>query len=325
MNINELQPGDVLLFSGEKGSTISEAIMWLTDAPVSHAAMAYNPSSTIVEATPPQVQTNPAAERFVERRISVMRCNPPHGSYDPVLAAATGYLNDQAPYANANLYMVALLLIYRKFTPDTLTQRIIISILKKITAAIITYYNDHQFPGQLPMVCSQFVYQCYEDAGDAYRLQIEGGVLVGAALTAGPAAPSLLDQAIARVRSVPPAAFRDFVAANSGLFMAAPEEQSDEELAARLLAALRTAPLPGAGGDITLDDGLVVAIHEFGQAIQVVRTGVAAPLDELLRANTLRMATNGMAQLKSEEAYFVAPGDLLLHCSNLTKVGEINI
>ena len=37
MNINDLKAGDILLFSPEKGSFISWAITYLTDAPVSHA------------------------------------------------------------------------------------------------------------------------------------------------------------------------------------------------------------------------------------------------------------------------------------------------
>lgn len=324
MEIKDLNSGDVLLFSGEKGSLISEAIMFLSNAPVSHAAMVYNPNSTIVEESPPAVQTNQAAERFIDRKVSVMRLKPAQSSYGPVLEAATGYLNNKAPYANANLYLVGMLLIYRKFAPDTLQQAIIIKILKKITASIITYYNEHKYPGELPMVCSQFVYQCYEDAGGDYQLKIRGGVL-GKAAPAEMALPSLLDQAIYRVRNETAPAFRAFVTTNTGMALAEPEMQSDEELAGELLETLQVRSALGAEPSAPLQDALVVAIHEFGQAIQLVRRGVSAPADELLQANTQRMASNGLAQLKAEEAYFVAPGDLLLHCQNLDLVGEIEV
>lgn len=323
MDINDLQSGDVLLFSGEKGSFISKAIMWLTDAPVSHAAMAYTPSSTIVEETPPAVQTNPAAERFVDRTITVMRHTPQQSSYTPVLDAATGYLNAEEPYANANLYLVGILLIYRKFAPDTLAQKIIIKILKKLTASIITYYNEHKFPGKLPMVCSQFVFQCYEDGGADYRLRIKDGVL-GSALDVTAAVPSLLDQAIDRVRNDTTPAFREVISTRVGLAMAAPEMQSDEELADELLQAMQAAPAVLTEVVPVLEEELVVAVHEFAQAVQQARTGVAPAGDELLQANTLRMASNSMAMLKSEEAYFVTPGDLLLHCPTLTQAGVID-
>jgi hypothetical protein len=323
MDINDLKPGDVLLFSGEKGSFISEAIMFLSNAPVSHAAMAYSPSNTIVEETPPAVQTNPAAMRFESRKITVMRHKPPQASYVPVLKAATCYLNNQEPYAKSNLYLVGMLLIYRKFTPDTLAQRVIIKLLKKLTAAIIDYYNEHKNPGKLPMVCSQFVYQCYEDAGTAYKLKIENGVLLTAAEGMPPVA-SLLDQAIYRVRNDTTPGFRDFIAANTGMALMAPEEQSDEELANELLQAFRAAAPLSAEAAEPLEDELVLAIQNFSQAVHLARTGLETPADELVQANSLRMASTSMAQLKAEEAYFVAPGDLLQHCTNLTWVGEID-
>ena len=322
MDIKDLQPGDLLLFSGEEGSFISKAIMWLTDAPVSHAAMTYAPNTSLIEESPPAVQINQAAARFVDRTITVMRRTPPQGSYTPVLDAATGYLNDEEPYANASLYLVGMLLIYRKFAPHTVLQRVIIKILKKLTASIITYLNDHKYSGKLPMVCSQFVYQCYEDGGIDYRLRIKGGVL-SSALNVTADMPSLLDLAIDRVRGDMTPVFRQAIAAHSGIAAADPEMQSDEELAGELFQALQAAPARLAGVELPLEDELVVAIHEFAQAVHMVRTGVTASADELLQANSLRMASNGMAMLKTEEAYFVAPGDLLLHCPDLVQVGVI--
>lgn len=321
MDINDLKPGDVLLFSGEKGSYISEAIMFLTNAPVSHAALTYNPSSSIIEETPPAVQTNPAAKRFVDRKITVMRFDPPQPDYEPVLTAATGYLNEQEPYAMANLYLVGMLLIYRKFTPDTLTQRIIINILKKITAGIITYYNQYKTPGKLPMVCSQFVYQCYDDAGAGYKLKIKDGVLL-AEEKGGTEQQSLLDQVIYRVSHDTSVDFNEYLENNAGMALKAPVEQSDEELAKELLQALQGASLTGEA-KAPLENELVVAIHELGQAIQLAQTGIEGAANELVQANSLSMPSTSMTQLKSQEAYFVTPADLLQHCTNLKQVGEI--
>lgn len=322
MDINDLNPGDVLLFSGEKGSFISEAIMFLTNAPVSHAALAYSPSSSIIEESPPAVQTNPAAKRFEGRKITVMRLDPPQPDYAPVIASANGYLNKQEPYADANLYLVGMLLIYRKFTPNTLLQRITIKILKKLTAGIISYYNRYKTPGKLPMVCSQFVYQCYDDAGKHYRLKIKDGVLL-AAVEGVPGQQSLLEQAISRVRNDTSDAFHEYLDTNSGLALKNPIEQSDEELAKELIESLQVSAL-AAEAEVPIEDELVIAIHEFGQAIHMARTGIEIPANDLLQANSLRMSSTSMAQLKAEEAYFVAPGDLLQHCTNLRRVGEIN-
>jgi hypothetical protein len=324
MDIKDLQPGDVLLFSPEEGSFISQAIAWLTGEPVSHAAMAYEPPSLIVEETPPEVQTNPAADRFVGRTITVMRRSPPQSSYDPVLEAASGYLNESEPYAEANLYLVGMLLIYRKFTPDSTLQRIIIRILKKVTASIITYYNEHEYPGKLPMVCSQFVFQCYGDAGANYQLRIVNGVL-GDELGLRGEMSSLLDQAIARVRSDSSPAFQGAIAAHGGMALRAPEVENGEVLARELLQAIQPPPAFAAAAPAPLQEELVVAIHEFAQAVQRLRTGTAPPGDELLQANRNGVAPNGMAMLKTEEGYFVTPADLLAHCPTLQQVGTIQV
>lgn len=177
MKIKDLKPGDILLFSAEKGSFISWAITYLTDASVSHAAMYYNDKErSIIEETPPQVTTNNADKRFEGRKINVRRLKEdlPIG---PVIEASTSYLNDKEPYANSGLYIVGLLLMYKKFAPDNLVQKAMVKIFKKITVSIVKYLENYQYPDKSPMVCSQFVAQCYAKAGDKYKLKIEHGVL----------------------------------------------------------------------------------------------------------------------------------------------------
>lgn len=320
MEINELKPADVLLFSGEPGSFISKAIMYLTDAPVSHAALSYTDYSTIIEETPPAVTTNNAAQRFADRTITVMRHRSNESNMQPVTDAAATYLNNNAPYANFNLYLVGMLLVLRKFTPSGAVQRSILKILKKLTATIIDYVNQHRYDGKLPMVCSQFVYQSYEDAGDLYRLHIKNGLLLQTLKTSGDT-PSILDQAIARIRNKVDPELQSLSSTYAGVSLAASVSESDEELARELLSALQESPQ--AAGEVGIGDELVLAVHAFGQAVLAAKSGVTARFDTLTRANQLGMAPEGLAYLKSEEAYFVAPGDLLNSCPNLEKVGTI--
>lgn len=111
LSLNDLHPADVLLFSPEKKSFISWAITFLTDAPVSHAAMYFETCPpTIVEETPPQVTTNPAEKRFKGRTIHVYR-HTTASPLTPVTQAARQHLNNQEPYDHAGLYMVGLLLM----------------------------------------------------------------------------------------------------------------------------------------------------------------------------------------------------------------------
>lgn len=298
MTIDDLEPGDVLLFSPEPHSRISAAIVLLTGAPVSHAALAYRPSTSLVEATPPNVREAVAAERFPGRTITVRRPGPV-GPIDPVLDAATRYLDAAEPYPMANLYLVGMLLLYKRFTPSSATQKVMLKVFRRLAESVMRAIDERDYPGKLPMVCSQLVFQCFEDAGDAYALRIEGG------LFASPAT-SLLEQAIAR----PPAP-------SASLMASAHESDSEteEDLAAELVDALRAAEPDGAGltsSSEPLDPELAEAIHQFAAAVHRASRS-DAPADP----------AEGLALLAGQEACFVTPADLLVHCPDLETVGEI--
>ncbi len=319
MEINDLKPADILLFSGEKGSWISEAIMFLTDSPVSHAAMTYTSGEELVEESPPAVQVNDTEKRFKGRTIYVMRLDPSKDSMVPVLDATTLYLNEAEPYAMSNLYLVGMLLLYKKFSPRTPVQKVMIKIFKKLAGIIIKYINKHKNPDKLPMVCSQFVYQCYEDAGAGYKLKIKDSVLLRAPVR-GAGERNVLDHAIHRIKSDVSQEFRSFVSANVGIALRAEEPQNEEDLARELVEALKS---PKITGTEVLDQELVLAIQEFGQAVYAATTGAGIEGDDMLRCNALRISPTGLSLLKSEEAYFVTPGDLLSHCINAKQVGKI--
>jgi hypothetical protein len=293
--------------------------MLLTNSKVSHAAITYTTSDQMIEETPPQVRVSETTERAKERTVYVMRLDPPLDQMAPVLDAANGYLKESAPYAMSNLYLVGMLLLYKKFSPTSPMQKIMLKIFKKLAAGIIDYINEHKSPGNLPMVCSQFVYQCYEDAGDNYKLNIKGGILLRAASTELEGG-SVLDQAIYRIKRDTTTDFRSTITEKTGVALHAEVPQSEEELARELVSALEVETVAAAE---ELEPELVLAIQEFGQAVYSVTTNAEIETDEMVRSHALRIAPTGLSFLKSEEAYFVAPGDILSHCTNVTQVGVI--
>lgn len=320
MEIKDLKPADILLFSGEKGSWISQAIMLLTNSKVSHAAITYTTSDQMIEETPPQVRVSNTSERAKQRTVYVMRLKPPLDKMTPVLDAANAYLKESAPYAMSNLYLVGMLLLYKKFSPTTPIQKVMLKIFKKLSAGIMDYINEHKSPGNLPMVCSQFVYQCYEDAGDNYKLNIKGGILLRAATTELEGG-SVLDQAIYRIKRDTTPNFRSFITEKSGAALHAEVPQSEEDLAHELVKALEA---EAATATEELEPELVLAIQEFGQAVYSATTNAEIEADEIVRSHALRIAPTGLSFLKSEEAYFVAPGDILSNCTNVRQVGVIH-
>ncbi len=311
MNINELKPGDVLLLSGGRNSFISQAIMFLTDSPVSHAALSYFQSSEIIEETPPKIAKSSTQEKFKGREVYVMRyADKP---MKPVMDAATQYLNEEEPYAMSELYLVGLILIYRKFTPGTLTQKVMIKILRKLTSGIIDFINNRKYPGKVPMVCSQFVYQCYKDGG--YTLKIKDGVLLRAALPGQPVQKSVLEQVSESIK--PGAPFSAEKAMAFGAPVPAVEEvkQSAEELAQELIEALEK------GDDVAeeLHPDFVKGAHEFSHAMYMHHATLSGEMTASVNFDA------GLQFLKENEGYFVTPGDLLKHCKDLKQVGEIKI
>lgn len=289
MEIKELQQGDILLFSAEQGSFISWAITFLTNAPVSHAAMYYDATKqSIIEETPPQIAVNDAAKRFKGRTIHAHRLAKTL-PMQPVIDKATGYLNNLEPYDKAGLYTIGLLLIYKKISLNTKAQRVIIRILKKLTASIMDHIHRHKTPGKTPMACSQFVAQCYEDAGTEYQLKFKNSVLEANSL-------SLLEQAINLVETS-----NELITSIDT--SATPVLADAETLCKELKEAVETNQ-----PEATMDNQLAQAIAEFSMA--------HATTDNAIQA---------MNDLASHLSMYIFPGDLLLHCTNTKKVGEIKI
>jgi hypothetical protein len=170
MEIKDLLPGDILLFSGEPESPISDSITYLTKSAVSHAAMVFDDSYEIIEETPPAIHINSVKARINGGKISVMRHHPKKKNYAPVLDIARNYLNFNRPYSHSGLYTLGLLLLYRSFTPGRRSQKVIVKIFKKLTSELLDYVDRFLYPGKSPMFSSQFIYRCYEEAGDDYHL-----------------------------------------------------------------------------------------------------------------------------------------------------------
>ena len=325
MDINDLKPADILLFSGEKESWISKAIMFLTDAPVSHAAIASEAPATIVEETPPAIRASNVKERIDHRTIYVMRSKQ-QKSMHPVVNAAMRYLNEKEPYPMSNLYLVGLLLLYRKFTPDTLLKKAMIKIFRVLAEDMIEFINKHKYPGKLPMVCSQFVYQCYADAGSDYRLHIKHGTLLKAPMTVQAEEMNVLDYTIHKVKTDRSVQFRTLSQTLQSQPLKTAEPPTEEALAKGLVEAMQGKKMMTAAApeeEETVNSELALAVNEFAHAIYMTSTGATQPLTALAQAQDSNVVPMGLGLLKAEEAFFVAPGDLLQHCEDIEQVGVI--
>ena len=328
LSFEELQPADVLLFSGADDAT-SKAIMWLTNSPVAHSALFYTEKDKIIEESPPSIrifQLNIDDERLKGRTIYVNRLETQQQSKMPVINAATAYLNNETPYANNNLYLLGLILLYKKFRPNTLVKKVMIKIYKKLAVKIADYLNQRKHPGNSSMVCSQFVYQCFKDAGEDYQLRIHKGSLLDQSLSVTGDNLSALEQTINRVGQDSPAQIQEFTGISTPLAIENIPSQTEEELAQELIEALS---LTEVDTFEELDLELASAVHEFGQATYSAE-GTPESATPLMLADTNKFAqelniSSPLSFLKAKEAFFVTPEDLLNNCDNLTQVGIIKL
>lgn len=303
MEINALKNGDVVLFSPEKGSFLSEAICLLTDSNVSHAAMVYNvtdnENSSIIEESPPKVAINNAKRRFTNRIIYVRRLQ---GNLDmsPVIKQSELFLNEEIPYNDPELYMLGLLLVYKKFSISDPLQEIIIKILKKLSLELVDIIDKIKYDGKKAMICSEFVDKCYNNSGNSYKLIIKNGVLSTSKTDNFIENKNLVDISLDYLKN-------NVVLGSS--ILSNEEEKSFEKLAEEFCEEFRKNGEPTG----TIKTELLQSVQKFALLHHRIRNGFDTEENHALKS------------LKSDESMFVFPCDLLNHCENLEEVGVIEL
>ncbi len=317
MSISDVLPGDVLLFSGE--GLISEAIKFATEGGESHAAMAYN-ATDLVHEVPPAASTAQMSDAFKNRNISVMRVKSQRDrdQIPEALAAAKEFVEQKEPYPMSNLYLLGLILLYRRVTPSTLTTKYITIILRRVISELEEYISQRKTPGKLPMVCSQFVYQCYAYAD--VHLKIKNGLVLQNA-TQG-----LVDNHMLEIK---PRTLLDRIAAQPNPPMGGMNLQADlqaeideDELIQKLMEALAEddrakentdeAVTQTQEAEISLD--LMHTTNEFASCVVTAMTP---------EREHLSTSEEALSLLRNNEAMFVTPTDLLRNCGALEQVGTI--
>lgn len=271
--------------------------------------MFYNSENkTLIEETPPRVTLNKVVNRFEGRTIFVRRLKG-IADLNPVISASTEYLNHEESYDKTGLYFVGALLVYKRFTPDTLQQKVIVQILKKIIATVVKHIEGHQEPGKTPMVCSQFIAQCYEDAGENYKLQMTKDKLT--LMSEQNQTGSLLDQVMAS-QSIDNKENEDSLLLKSNKIQNE-TFPSDEDLCEELKNAF-SAENRVKYTSTSLTPELIETISDFGHVHNLLN-----------RTNGLQSRENSSSfeVLKEQENMFVTPGDLMTNCSNLQEIGVI--
>lgn len=297
--MEKLKCGDILVFKAGD-NWLSKTIAWLTDSDVSHAAMMLD-DRRMVEMSADGICAHDVEALEGDSAILLRLC--PERDSAPLADAAQKYIDCKTRYDFPALVYLAGLIIYHRIRPTGKFVAVTDLILRGACVALDRLIQSVVLKNpDKAMVCSQLVYQVYEDCGKDYHIGIEGGLLqadVDSKELAG------------SVRLV------DFIGSAQNLDMAfeaemmdgeAPDEASIpdvEELAKELYLALTE----------QTEDSLDFAAADLGSLPSWAKR-MLEKLEEFLEKSKSNLPI---------DALFISPADLAYKATNLDAVGRMDI
>lgn len=173
ITINELKPGDIILFS-PSDEWISKLIVFLTQSKVSHTGLIDRNLAYLIneegDGTIRKMLPDPGERTIYVRRLK----NAPDTS--KVVDVAMDYVIQKVPYPKSNLVFLGIYILAGDFIPDTLTGDLIKNLLRLACYELIRLVNEiHYHDADRPMVCSQFAAACYDqvalECGPEYKIR----------------------------------------------------------------------------------------------------------------------------------------------------------
>lgn len=165
----DIRHGDVLLFTPHEGDIIAEAIAFLSNGKVHHAALCYYEDVTrndkcVMESLISQgLVINYLKDKEARTYPAYVARYNGNASLKPVLDVAKSYFNQKNHYPIPNIVILGALLLTKKLPISTIEAKTIYDFACIIGAFIMDYMKKHDGYGS-SMICSQFVSQCFSDA-----------------------------------------------------------------------------------------------------------------------------------------------------------------
>ncbi len=188
--ITDLKPGDVFLYQGT--SLVARLIRLFDGTEYSHASI-YD-GAKVAEALSQGITTNTVADsvagsNFVDvyRFISADKHHLGDTGYPAakVIARVKNYEEHPQPYAYDDIILLALLCTSRHLAVPLLG-----AVVRNILDTASEKLSQLLAAGKQPMICSEFVFRCYAQAGNKYYLTIRGADAMTAAAQVLATAPT---------------------------------------------------------------------------------------------------------------------------------------
>jgi len=160
--ISQLMPGDVLLYRGR--GLISDAIRLIDRSQVSHSALFIGRHGDTGRAVGEAIR-----EGLVRRElpksvedaewVESRRLKEPPANLGPVMEQASHYLDRGERYAFEQVLLLAFLCIARNLADSPVLGGLIRETLDAAAGVLLRLFDT----GRQPMICSEFVFRCYEE------------------------------------------------------------------------------------------------------------------------------------------------------------------
>lgn len=312
ITLNELKPGDIVLFSIPEHSWISSIIGFLTHSEVSHTAMVDTNPAYILEEGGEGAAESPLPDPGT-RTLYIRRLNnsPDTSKVDEI---AMKYIKEKLPYPMSNLVFLGLYIIAGDFIPDTIGGDILKNILRLATYELMNLVNNKTHPGTdvPPMVCSQFAAACYDEAaltyGPEYKIHYNEKVTTVTTLLR-----KIIDQLTeeeSKNYSLEMPEYKSLLADIEG--------DAAEFHCANLKKHIESNAFTGSSDKVS--EELISAIYNFGKWYLRLFDGKTEYEADAKHATTEEIKSVLEELLRFQEA-FVTPGDLLTNTTNLDDMG----
>jgi hypothetical protein len=167
-----LRPADVLLYEGT--GWLARLIRFFDGTDFNHAGLCIGDGS-VAEAQAPGV-IRQGVEPSVAGRVKVLvRRLKRDVSLDPVVVRGLQVVDEGHRYAFEQLLLLAFLGLTRKLKATPILK----TLLRKVLDRAASVATGIVAAGKEPMICSEFVYRCYDEAlpeaADVYSLEVNPG------------------------------------------------------------------------------------------------------------------------------------------------------
>ena len=297
----DVRAGDVLLFRGN--GFISKGIRFLDGSEVNHAAIALS-GTELAEAVGHGLDTAAIASTVEKNERTIVR-RPIDCDSDLAVAVARRYLDSGTPYAYQQILLLAALCLTRRIP---IRNRLFRRVLRRALDSAANLVNSLVDRGVDLMICSEYVYRCYGEAGCNL---LPAGIPEAVAVGPGSAEDVVLLDWLDGAPQTPVAATPRSPSADPSSIAEAAEYELENLLAAFFADSEGESVVPISAAD----EGADVTDAEIAQA--AVGFGSAAVrLDRLRHPEAVGLApADALAFLRgmlSTDADFVTPKDLLL-------------